>query len=76
MSNVIWQPSPAAWGAIATCPTCHAPSEIVSTAVFNDGGRDCLVSNNILIMDGANASFNYAAEITWDHTGWTNSSSL
>jgi hypothetical protein len=49
VSNVIWQPSPAAWGVIKSCPTCQTPEGIVATAIFNDGGRDMYAANNIMV---------------------------
>jgi hypothetical protein len=63
-ANVIYHPAPAS--SMLPCPHCKDPAQFSSYAVFEDGTRDCVKRNNILVLDGANATFNGAAGVTWD----------
>jgi hypothetical protein len=75
VSNVIYHPSPADRGAYLPSPLTRGVDEMVAYALFDDGGRDKVFSNNLLVLDGSNATFNGAAEITWDSATHSNTSS-
>jgi len=66
VGNVIYHSSANASAFDLTCDDCSPLDRFVRYALFNDGGRDMTATNNILILDGANASFNGGAGITWD----------
>jgi len=70
-SNVIYHPRPA--GTDLTCDFCKPLSEMVSYAVFEDGTREAVKRNNIIVLNdvaggapGSNVSFNGGAGVTWD----------
>jgi hypothetical protein len=68
-SNIIFHPRPA--GSDMACPHCQPTSHIVSYAIFEDGTRECVKTNNIIVLDDAlggasNMSFNGGAGVTWD----------
>ena len=71
-SNIIYHPRPPASN--IPCPHCNDPGLYVSYAVFEDGTRDCVKRNNILVLDGSNATFNGAAGVSWDKAQQGNSS--
>jgi hypothetical protein len=71
-SNVIYHPRPPASN--LACPHCQNPALYTSYAVFEDGTRDCIKRNNILVLDGSNGTFNGAAGVTWDTAQQGNSS--
>jgi len=71
-SNVIYHPRPPASN--LPCPHCSTLDKMTSYGVFEDGTRDCLKVNNILVLDGSNATFNGGAGVTWDKVQQGNAS--
>lgn len=63
-SNIMYHPRPP--GSDLPCPHCQPLDKMTSYAVFEDGTRDCIKVNNILVLDGSNATFNGGAGVTWD----------
>ena len=63
-SNVMYHPRPPA--SDLPCPHCNDAAMYTSYAVFEDGTRDCVKRNNVLVLDGSNATFNGAAGVAWD----------
>ena len=71
-SNVIYHPRPAASN--LPCPNCNSVDKMVSYAVFEDGTRDAVQRNNIMVLDGSNGTFNGAAGVVWDKAQQGNAS--
>ena len=71
-ANVIYHPRPPASN--LPCDHCAPAGAMVSYAVFEDGTRDAVQRNNILVLDGSNGTFNGAAGVTWDREQQGNAS--
>ena len=71
-SNVIFHPRPPASN--LPCLRCSTPDKLVSYAVFQDGTRECVQRNNMLVLDGSNWTFNGGAGVTWDKAQQGNAS--
>lgn len=68
ISNVLWQPSPGAF------PVDAFHGEPKWVAINNDGGRDTLISNN-LVVDAANFTYNSGGGLAWASFGQLDNSS-
>ena len=71
-ANIIYHPRPPSSN--IPCPHCSPIEHYVSYGVFLDGTREAVQRNNILVLDGSNATFNGGAGLDWDRAQQDNSS--